>query len=143
MLDVDFINALGITAKKITVLKNNGAASNPNTNPILFEADGYNPEGIVKIGGFVVDTNSLAAGTAGTTTGIKLTSGKTSTDKVIEAGTKFNVDASGNIEAEGGTIGGWTISETELSAEKASNSNVKVGLSVPQDDIDDNKNYVI
>lgn len=59
-----------------------------------------------EIGGFTIDTDSIASGDAGTDTGIKLTSGATGTTPVIQAGTKFSVDASGNIEAEGGNIGG-------------------------------------
>lgn len=58
MLDVDFINALGITAKKITVLQDNTTGESDD-NRIIFEADGFNETGAVKIGGFVVDTNSL------------------------------------------------------------------------------------
>lgn len=120
MLDVDFINALGITAKKITVLKNNEAASDPNTNPIIFEADGYDPEGAVTIGGFIVDAESIASGKKADDTdsgvGIRLTStdGQDGTAKVIEAGTNFSVDASGNIVSTGGKIGGWEISKDSL-----------------------------
>lgn len=62
-----------------------------------------------KIGGFAMDANSIASGSTTEGTGIRLTSGQTGKGKVIEAGTNFSVDASGNIEAEGGIIGGWEI----------------------------------
>lgn len=61
MLDVDFINALGITAKKITVLQDNNKAES-SENQIIFEADGTSNTGTVKIGGFEVDSNSLSTG---------------------------------------------------------------------------------
>lgn len=65
MLDVDFINALGITAKKITVLQNNEDAFdpvNPDKNPILFEADGISGKGAVSIANFTVKNDKLYSG---------------------------------------------------------------------------------
>lgn len=65
MLDVNFINALGITAKKITVLQNNEDAFdpvNPDKNPILFEADGISGTGKVKIANFTVENDKLYSG---------------------------------------------------------------------------------
>lgn len=73
MLTVDFINSLGITAKKITVLQDNSKESN-DSNPILFQADGTSNNSGVKIGGFTVDSNRLYAGTPGTSNGIELAS---------------------------------------------------------------------
>ena len=73
MLTVDFINSLGITAKKITVLQDNSKESN-NSNPILFQADGTSNNSGVKIGGFIVDSNRLYAGTPGTSNSIELAS---------------------------------------------------------------------
>ena len=73
MMTVDFINSLGITAKKITVLKDNSKESN-TSNPILFQADGTSNNSGVKIGGFTVDSNKLYAGTPGTDNGIELAS---------------------------------------------------------------------
>lgn len=73
MLSIDFINSLGITAKKITVLQDNSKESN-DSNPILFQADGTSNNSGVKIGGFTVDSNRLYAGTPGTSNGIELAS---------------------------------------------------------------------
>lgn len=73
MMTVDFINSLGITAKKITVLKDNSKESN-DSNPILFQADGTSNNSGVKIGGFTVDSNRLYAGTPGADNGIELAS---------------------------------------------------------------------
>ena len=72
-MTVDFINSLGITAKKITVLQDNSKESN-DSNPILFEADGTSNNSGVKIGGFTVDSNRLYAGTPGTSNSIELAS---------------------------------------------------------------------
>lgn len=102
------LDASNITAGMFTVgtdLDENNKLEGPE---IIFQA-GYdtNKEPQVKIGGFTVTSDSLYSHDAtDSTAGIQLTSGKTGTAKVIQAGTKFNVDASGNIEAEGGTIGG-------------------------------------
>ena len=73
MLTVDFINSLGITAKKITVLQDNSKESN-DSNPILFQADGTSNNSGVNIGGFTVDSNRLYAGTPGADNGIELAS---------------------------------------------------------------------
>ena len=72
-MTVDFINSLGITAKKITVLQDNSKESN-DSNPILFQADGTSNNSKVNIGGFTVDSNKLYAGTPGADNGIELTS---------------------------------------------------------------------
>ena len=72
-MTVDFINSLGITAKKITVLQDNSKESN-DSNPILFQADGTSNNSGVKIGGFTVDSNRLYAGTPGTSNSIELAS---------------------------------------------------------------------
>ena len=58
MLSVDFINSLGITANKITVLQDN-TADPSDSNKILFEADGLSGEGIVKIGGCKIQNKDL------------------------------------------------------------------------------------
>lgn len=67
MLTVDFINSLGIIAKKIEVT--DGAAPEPN---VVFKAS--SDENIVNIGGFTVDSNRLYAGAPGTSSGIELSS---------------------------------------------------------------------
>ena len=72
-MTVDFINSLGITAKKITVLQDNSAEGSAE-NPILFQADGTSNNSGVKIGGFTVDSNRLYAGTPGTSNSIELAS---------------------------------------------------------------------
>ncbi len=56
MLSVDFIDSLGITAKKITVLDKS------NNNKLLFEADGINGTGSVKIANFTVNQTGLYSG---------------------------------------------------------------------------------
>ena len=71
MMTVDFINSLGITAKKITVLKDNSKESN-DSNPILFQADGTSNNSKVNIGGFTVDPNRLYTGTPGTYDSIEI-----------------------------------------------------------------------
>jgi len=52
-LTANYINALDITAKKITVLQN-------STSAILFEADGLSTTPSVQIAGFEVDSNSIS-----------------------------------------------------------------------------------
>ena len=60
-LTANYINALDITAKKITVLNNNNAAQS-DSNPILFEADGLSGTGSVKIANFTVKNDKLYSG---------------------------------------------------------------------------------
>ena len=60
-LTANYINALDITAKKITVLNNNNAAQS-DSNPILFEADGLSETGSVKIANFTVKNDKLYSG---------------------------------------------------------------------------------
>ena len=67
-LTANYINAMDITAKKITVLDKS------NNNKPLFEADGINGNGKVNIGGFTVDSDRLYAGTPGTSNSIELAS---------------------------------------------------------------------
>ena len=57
-LTANYINALDITAKKITVLNNNNAEQS-ELNPILFEADGLSGTGSVKIANFTVNQTGL------------------------------------------------------------------------------------
>lgn len=57
-LTANYINALDITAKKITVLNNNNATQS-DSNPILFEADGLSGTGSVKIANFTVKNDKL------------------------------------------------------------------------------------
>lgn len=71
----NYINALDITAKKITVLQDNSKKLN-DSNPILFQADGTSNNSGVKIGGFTVDSNRLYAGTPGTSNSIELVSSR-------------------------------------------------------------------
>ena len=56
-LTANYINALDITTKKITVLQDN----NDEQSQILFKADGTSKDGTVKIGGFDVKNNTLTA----------------------------------------------------------------------------------
>ena len=107
MLSVDFIDSLGITANKITVLQNN-TADPSDSNKILFEADGLSSEGIVKIGGFTVGTNSLESGTSNTSNYVKL-----GTDE-IKLGTNFSVDSTGAIKSTSGTIGNLKVTSNGL-----------------------------
>ena len=107
MLSVDFIDSLGITANKITVLQDN-TADPSDSNKILFEADGLSGEGIVKIGGFNVGTNSLESGTSNTSNYVKL-----GTDE-IKLGTNFSVDSTGAIKSTSGTIGNLKVTSNGL-----------------------------
>lgn len=59
MLSADFINSLGITAKKITVKKDNSKEQS-NSNPILFEADSLSGNGTVTIADFTVGNNAYS-----------------------------------------------------------------------------------
>ena len=68
MLSVDFIDSLGITTKKITVRQDNAN----DKSAILFEADGLSNEGTVKIGGFDVKDNILAATDAISTNSVQI-----------------------------------------------------------------------
>ena len=68
MLSVDFIDSLGITTKKITVRQDNAN----DKSAILFEADGLSNEGTVKIGGFDVKDNTLAATDAISTNSVQI-----------------------------------------------------------------------
>lgn len=61
-LTANYINALDITAKKITVLNNNNAVQS-DSNPILFEADGLSGAGKVSIANFTVKNDKLYSGT--------------------------------------------------------------------------------
>lgn len=56
-LTANYINALDITTKKITVLQDN----KDEQSQILFKADGTSKNGAVKIGGFDVKNNTLTA----------------------------------------------------------------------------------
>ena len=60
MLSIDFIDSLGITAKKITVKRDNSKEQS-NSNPILFEADGLSGTGAVKIAEFTVGNNAQSS----------------------------------------------------------------------------------
>lgn len=60
-LTANYINALDITAKKITVLNNNNATQS-DSNPILFEANGLSGTGSVKIANFTVNQTGLYSG---------------------------------------------------------------------------------
>lgn len=62
MLSIDFIDSLGITAKKITVKRDNSKEpSNSKPNPILFEADGLSGTGTVQIAEFTVGNNAQSS----------------------------------------------------------------------------------
>ncbi len=67
MMTVEFINSLGVIAKKIEVT--DGAVPKPN---IIFKAS--SDDNIVNIGGFTVNSNRLYAGTPGADDGIELAS---------------------------------------------------------------------
>lgn len=69
-LTANYINAMDITAKKITILQDN----KDEQSQILFKADGTSNNSEVNIGGFTVDSNRLYAGTPGSGSGIELSS---------------------------------------------------------------------
>lgn len=56
-LTANYINALDITTKKITVRQDNA----DDKSAILFEADGISNNGTVKVGGFNVTNNSICS----------------------------------------------------------------------------------
>lgn len=111
------LDASQITAGMFTVgIDTDDPKNGLDEDEIIFQA-GYdtNKEPQVKIGGFTVTSDSLYShDTDDSTVGIQLTSGKTGTDKVIQAGTNFSVDANGKIASTGGTIGGFEISPSRL-----------------------------
>ena len=57
-LTANYINALDITTKKITVLQDNNVAQS-DSNPILFEADGLSGAGKVSIANFTVKNDKI------------------------------------------------------------------------------------
>ena len=69
-LTANYINAMDIETKKITVRQDNAN----DKSAVLFEADGISGKGNVKIGGFDVDHNKLSIGTIGTDNSVALIS---------------------------------------------------------------------
>ena len=57
-LTANYINALDITTKKITVRQDN----TNDKSAVLFEADGLSGKGTVKIGGFYATKDALVGG---------------------------------------------------------------------------------
>ena len=69
-LTANYINALDITTKKITVLQDN-TADPSDSNKILFEANGLSGKGAVKIGGWDVEKDKLYSGTGAKTVSLQ------------------------------------------------------------------------
>lgn len=135
----NYINAMDITAKKITVLNNN-IAPESSTNPILFEADGLSGTGTAQIAGFKVDANSIykpkrIANTdykLGYTENILMSSGTPESADIggsgvvnnwnFVAGTHFGVrtnttdpnNPQSELYVDNGKIGGFTINSDTL-----------------------------
>ena len=119
MLTVDFLNALGITAKKIevktaddkdTIFLADGLKRDPTTNEL---------DPTVEIGGFKVDNTKLFAG---------------SEEEYVELGTNaiilggntvatapFSVTNTGNLKATTGEISGFTIGKDALKVDDEGN----------------------
>lgn len=142
-LTANYINALDITAKKITIYDN----STPTPN-ILFNADGLSTTPSVQIAGFEVDSNSISNDNIGMAGSVLVCSGSTATADiggsgekdgwVFAAGDNFGVrlqgyDANDNpvsihstspaaidsktkseLYVDSGKIGGFTISDNSL-----------------------------
>lgn len=89
------------------------------------------------IAGWSVGSTSLTAGTFGTQGFIGLyTSYPTSENYRLVIGSKFKVDRDGAIKATGGSIGGWTISDSKLSGSSAAGTVeiTPLGVYGPYDD---------
>ena len=118
-MTANFINALDITAKKITVLQ----TPSDTTSSVLFEADGTGTNGSVKIANWTVNNTSLYNATSGTTApggtlgGIWLSTGVTgaATTQIgniaadtknwfLAANDKFGVTTGGDIYTKDATI---------------------------------------
>ena len=82
-LTANYINALDIETKKITVLQD----SSTTGSPILFEADGTSQTGSVTIGGFEVGSSSLTASSSAGDVSLSA--------EGITVGDKFAVNANG------------------------------------------------
>lgn len=120
MLTVDFINSLGITAKKIAV------GTDPN---YIFIADEF--ENNVNIGGWTVNTTYLGTGMVGNNgsaflspsgingdsrgNGIFAAEKNNKTNWGITLGSTFGVDLTGKVYAQSGHIGGFNLNSTSLS----------------------------
>jgi len=125
-LTTNYLNALDITTKKITVLENNNNSFNQNTNKKLFEADGLSGNGSVTLAGFDVNyerltsnvnLDMLSTGETGVyvgTEGIRLAGQSTDTTIWNDGELVTN-----NIIASGGTIGGFTLDSTSFHTSEA------------------------
>lgn len=113
MLTVDFINSLGITAKKITVKDSN--------NKVVFLADASTTtEGSnIKIGGFNVDENSIKNGSLGGANSVMMCTGSTDSASIggsgsqsgwaFAAGNAFGVLNTGAVYASNMNIDGGRL----------------------------------
>jgi hypothetical protein len=106
MLTVDFMNALGITAKKIEI---------KNGNNTIFKADSLKDNPDVLIGGFTVDSTKLSAGTGGSTIALQ-----TSTNNV-DAETLYTpaeyVEATGSQFIDTGVVMNYDDDVVEITVE--------------------------
>jgi hypothetical protein len=132
-LTANYINALDITTKKISVVN----SSNTGT---LLEADGNPTTGdhFVKIGGFEVSTNGLYTsgfGTSYSDAGTK-SSGVYVGKDGIKLGKNFSIDQSGNVVASSLKISstktiGTALSETQAAAETTAQTNLENAFKDP------------
>ena len=135
-LTANYINALNITAKKITVLENNNATES-SSNYKLFEADGLNSSGSVYIAGWNVNRSSLyndpaEAGQPGGDYSVWLSTGTAATQSiggsdenkdnwVLTASDNFGLDTAGNIFATGATLNASVFKSTTNLADNTKN----------------------
>lgn len=116
-ITAEYINGLNITADQADVAKKLTVGD-------IFSAD--DTTGKVTIGGWTVDDNSLHSnGTFGTdgyacicsegsTTSANIAGSGSKSGWVFTAGSSFGVDTDGNLYANSGKIGGWTLAEGYL-----------------------------
>ena len=109
MLTVDFIDSLGITAKKIQVTTGSGSSKKT-----LFKADGLAATPAVEIAGFTVNQSTLTAGTG--TNYVQL-----GTEAIMLGGNStttapFSVTKAGALTATSGKIAGFDISGDSITS---------------------------
>lgn len=101
------------------IVESVGANGEVNAASIVTAINGQTGDSIIKLNANVVDIEAGDISLKGQTITLDAEDGV-----VAIKSDKFNVDSDGNIEANGGTVGGWTITDDYLQSE-----NKSVGLS--------------
>lgn len=134
MIDTPFLNALGITAKQITV------KSTASGTPTLFEASGYTNK--VEIADFTVDSNSLHTKdkSLGQTNSVFVSKGINGTISDLDsnsktwaftAGSKFGVTTNGDLYATSANIKGKiTTTDGEIGGFKIGTDSLTAGTGI-------------